>query len=628
MGVFSRFPYSNAHQLNLDWVLSEMKAFEEEIEKLKTLSQIKYADPLQWSIDRNYEENTVTVYNNIAYLSKAPVPAGIDITNTDYWVTVFDLTELFLYLKSGIAEINNGTTATKAYAEYTLVWVADTLYYTLRDISTGDAFIEGSNVEKINVSDFVYKIYRMALEDIAAERDARIAADSALENLINSKTVSYLLNVKDFGAVGDGVTDDIDAFDAALVAAKNNGGFIIIPKGIYMLSRPWVIGDGSASAESTYHDITIIGEGMGANKYMTYAVKGKTILRRMGNNNGAMIRISGPIINVHITNIELDCNEVAAYGIEAIHAAYSTFTKINVVKHTNIAYYSTTVNGNPVVYGAAGNKWDLIQCDDGSNGSQTAMKLTGSLGSGNTYKLDTCRNVISRCELVYGINGRGVELEMADNNIFQEGQIYTPPETPNGTSVYLNRPANYPNFPSENAFYNLAIVKGVGGQAGQLNANGAGGHWFLPYPGADGEPVPNIENTHVLTYDGKEYFNGNIITKMTNTRVENLTTKNLSTTDETVTEFTVGRSDDDTPLSLVVEGSLSINGTAQIQVQVDGVLMSGGYRYLTGAAYGTLSFECYQYLGAGAHTVRILASTTSGNTGTVNGGFINSYTIV
>ena len=77
----------------------------------------------------------------------------------------------------------------------------------------------------------------------------------------------------------------------------------------------------------------------------------------------------------------------------------------------------------------------------------------------------------------------------------------------------------------------------------------------------------------------------------------------------------MGRSDDDTPLSLVVEGSLSINGTAQIQVQVDGVLMSGGYRYLTGAAYGTLSFECYQYLGAGAHTVRILASTTSGNTG-------------
>jgi hypothetical protein len=49
------------------------------------------------------------------------------------------------------------------------------------------------------------------------------------------------LNVKDFGARGDGSTDDILAFEAAQDALPVNGGRIYVPPGSYFCSRPFSI---------------------------------------------------------------------------------------------------------------------------------------------------------------------------------------------------------------------------------------------------------------------------------------------------------------------------------------------------------------------------------------------------
>lgn len=45
-----------------------------------------FADPAQWSNDREYEPLTVVLYQGASYTSRQAVPIGIDITNTDFWV--------------------------------------------------------------------------------------------------------------------------------------------------------------------------------------------------------------------------------------------------------------------------------------------------------------------------------------------------------------------------------------------------------------------------------------------------------------------------------------------------------------------------------------------------------------
>src|SRR5215469_9288964 len=47
---------------------------------------------------------------------------------------------------------------------------------------------------------------------------------------------SQLVNVKDYGAAGDGVTNDTDAFIKALTACAVGGGTCLVPEGTYLIS--------------------------------------------------------------------------------------------------------------------------------------------------------------------------------------------------------------------------------------------------------------------------------------------------------------------------------------------------------------------------------------------------------
>lgn len=46
----------------------------------------KFADPIEWDIERGYESLTIVTYKGESYTSKCPVPPGIDIKNDRYWV--------------------------------------------------------------------------------------------------------------------------------------------------------------------------------------------------------------------------------------------------------------------------------------------------------------------------------------------------------------------------------------------------------------------------------------------------------------------------------------------------------------------------------------------------------------
>lgn len=107
--VWEKVPYTNLHNLDLDWIVSKIKEQEATIKNFINVSTIKYADPIQWNITKQYEANTVVIdpATGTAYISTKPVPSGIALSNTDYWTVVFDLDALFSDLEQEMSDFKS-----------------------------------------------------------------------------------------------------------------------------------------------------------------------------------------------------------------------------------------------------------------------------------------------------------------------------------------------------------------------------------------------------------------------------------------------------------------------------------------------------------------------------------------
>ena len=66
------------------------------------------------------------------------------------------------------------------------------------------------------------------------------------------------VNVKEYGAVGDGITDDTAALNAALKALADTGGVCSVPKGTYIISASGIT---AAYKPAVSSNVRLVGEG-------------------------------------------------------------------------------------------------------------------------------------------------------------------------------------------------------------------------------------------------------------------------------------------------------------------------------------------------------------------------------
>jgi hypothetical protein len=105
-----------------------------------------------------------------------------------------------------------------------------------------------------------------------------------------------IYSVKDFGAVGDGVTDDTAAFQAAHDALPSTGGGIFIPNGEYLLNQT------TQSAQFTITKPNVILCGSGDGSVLKHTSSGVVV----GNQAVVMIRCtSGSISNIKLKNFRI-----------------------------------------------------------------------------------------------------------------------------------------------------------------------------------------------------------------------------------------------------------------------------------------------------------------------------------
>lgn len=139
----TRWPYTDFHNLNLDWILETLKKQDAAIADFISLNSITYANPLQWDITRQYPKNQVVLdTNGDGYLSVQPVPVGVEIANTDYWTKIGNFSELWSTVKLAITAADEGlkTTASADRASGDLVWLNNTLYVCTTAITRGTEY--------------------------------------------------------------------------------------------------------------------------------------------------------------------------------------------------------------------------------------------------------------------------------------------------------------------------------------------------------------------------------------------------------------------------------------------------------------------------------------------------------
>lgn len=109
------------------------------------------------------------------------------------------------------------------------------------------------------------------------------------------------VSVKDFGAVGDGVTDDTAAIAACLLAAKTNGTLrVFFPVGTYNVATPIVL--------ASYRGLTIYGEG-----YPVGATVGKCTYIRYTGAAGSLLTMNS-CAGIVFENIWFGYNNAAYTG--------------------------------------------------------------------------------------------------------------------------------------------------------------------------------------------------------------------------------------------------------------------------------------------------------------------------
>lgn len=186
-------PYTNFHDLNLDWIMDELNEFNTKLTNFVSLATIKYANPIQWDITSQYEANTVVVDSKgNAYLSVKPVPSGVSLDRAEFWTKIGNFDELWADTKKAITPINEGhsPTATADRAVHDLVWVNGALVRVTRAMIAGDAYVPGSNCVSSSTNEVLHYLINAFNEGLSAEKTARENADTKLQTAIGAETTA------------------------------------------------------------------------------------------------------------------------------------------------------------------------------------------------------------------------------------------------------------------------------------------------------------------------------------------------------------------------------------------------------------------------------------------------------
>lgn len=351
--AYFEFPHTRTYDTDLGWLIHAFKDISQKLDEYLENAVITFADPITWDITEQYTALTCVIDSDgTAYLSKQPVPAGVDISNTNYWLPIFNYDDNINELRDQIAyNARTSPTTTVDLAVGDLVFWNGLLYMVTVPMTAGSAFIVDTNITKYTV-DEKFQGFADAdaalsgrIDDEVADRDAadialggridqeildRTDADDALSARIDSLDFTGVYIVpEDYGAAGDGTTDDT----AALQRCFDLG------KPVY-LKNSYLITD----------TVRYTGPELYGN--------GQIIVGSLASDKSHAIRIQAE--SIQIVGLRVNCNNSACLGFW-ISANRDVYIRGVTVHNTQTTYYETN-SGSVGIFIDSCSKAEISQC--------------------------------------------------------------------------------------------------------------------------------------------------------------------------------------------------------------------------------------------------------------------------
>ncbi|MGO0259323.1 glycosyl hydrolase family 28-related protein [Priestia aryabhattai] len=128
-----------------------------------------------------------------------------------------------------------------------------------------------------------------------------------------------VVNVKDYGAKGDGITDDTQAINAALDSIITEGGTIFFPKGTYILS--------SQISKKPMGELKILGE----ESTIKFVLPQNTL------NSQTVLRFNNVVNNILFQGITIDANRDASNPL-MVHNNSADMSRVAIVEITDCKF--------------------------------------------------------------------------------------------------------------------------------------------------------------------------------------------------------------------------------------------------------------------------------------------------
>lgn len=156
--IWNTYPYTDFHELNLDWCIHAIKLLQKAWEDFYAGNKITFADPLLHDLTATYAKNTVVLDGDgNAYISLQAVPQGVQLSNGDYWLMVFNFEAYTEKANKNFTDHYYRDTDSAPEALVVGDWVVldDVLYKVTAPISQGELFVIGTNLVHFTIEQFL-----------------------------------------------------------------------------------------------------------------------------------------------------------------------------------------------------------------------------------------------------------------------------------------------------------------------------------------------------------------------------------------------------------------------------------------------------------------------------------------